>query len=270
MLSLYLAVTEMARNKLRFVVVVMIIALITLLVLFTAALGDGLAQSASEYLGRLEADLIVFQADVEHQIPASRLGRSRLNAIRRVPGVAAVGPVGVSSATIVAVDGAPIPSFDVALIGVEPRLPGAPPVFAGAELADSRGADVVIDRHVYERLGLPLGATITVKVVQGMEEQRYSLHIVGYAEGGKINFSPSIFVPLRRWDRIKPQERPGGGADAEDLMFNIAALRLDGSLPPAAVAERVAAAVARVELTDPVTAYEASQGYKDMQATLNL
>lgn len=270
MLSLYLAVTEMARNRLRFVVIVLIIALITLLVLFTAALGDGLAQSASEYLAGLDADLIAFQSDVEYQIPASRLGRSRLNAIRRVPGVADVGPIGVSTATIVAVDGAPLSSLDVALIGVEPRLPGAPPVFAGAALADSRAADVVIDRHVYERLGLPLGATITIKVVQGMEEQRYHLHVVGYAEGGKINFSPSIFVPLRRWDQIRPQEQPGGSVGAEDLLFNIAALRLDGSAPPAAVAALVARSVARVELTDPVTAYEASQGYQDMQATLNL
>ncbi|NTU83203.1 MAG: ABC transporter permease, partial [Chloroflexales bacterium] len=42
MLSLYLATKEMARNKRRFVSVFSIVALITLLVLFTSALGDGL------------------------------------------------------------------------------------------------------------------------------------------------------------------------------------------------------------------------------------
>lgn len=269
MLALYLAVTEMARNKLRFTVVFLIVALITLLVLFTAALGDGLAQSTSEYLDNLDADLLVFQADVDYQIPASRLGRSRLNEIRRVPGVAAVGPIGLSSATIIAADGVPLAPLDVALIGVEPRQPGAPPILAGAPLEDSRAAEAVLDRHIGARLGLPIGATVTLKVVQGMEEQHYDLKVVGYTAGSKINFNPGVFIPLRRWDQIKPQERAGGGA-GDDLTLNVAALQLDGTAPAAAVAERVAATVAHVELADPVTAYKASQGYTEMQMTLNL
>lgn len=269
MLALYLAVTEMARNKLRFTVVFLIVALITLLVLFTAALGDGLAQSTSEYLDNLDADLLVFQADVDYQIPASRLGRSRLNEIRRVPGVAAVGPIGLSSATIIAADGVPLAPLDVALIGVEPRQPGAPPILAGAPLEDSRAAEAVLDRHIGARLGLPIGATVTLKVVQGMEEQHYDLKVVGYTAGSKINFNPGVFILLRRWDQIKPQERAGGGA-GDDLTLNVAALQLDGTAPAAAVAERVAATVAHVELADPVTAYKASQGYTEMQMTLNL
>ncbi len=269
MIALHLALTEMIRNKLRFVVIFLIIALITLLVLFTAALGDGLAQSTSEYLDNLDADLIVFQSEVEYQIPASRLGRSRLNEIRRVPGVAAVGPIGVSSATIIAVNGEPLKSLDVALIGVEPRLPGTPAVFAGSTLADSRAAEVVIDRHVVDRLALPLGATITVKVVQAMKEQHYDLQIVGYTEGSKINFTPGIFVPLRRWDQIKPQERVGG-SNSDDLSFNVAAVKLDGTVPATATAKELMARVSRIEVIDPVTAYEETQGYRDMQSTLSL
>lgn len=268
MLALHLAVAEMARNKLRFTAVFLIVALITLLVLFTAALGDGLAQSNREYLASIDAELIAYQSEVDYQIPASRLAHSRLSAIRRVPGVAAVGPIGVSSATIVAVDGAPLAALDVALLGVEPRAPGAPAVFAGAPLADSRAAEAVIDRHVVDRLGLPIGATLTLKVVQGMEEQRYDLRVVGYTGGSKINFSPGIFVPLRRWDQIRPQEQPGGAGDEIDV--NIAAVKLDGAEAPAAVAARVMQRVAHVELTDPVTAYEETQGYRDMESTLNL
>lgn len=268
MLSFHLAVTEMARNKLRFTVVFLIVALITLLVLFTAALGDGLAQSTSEYLDNVAADLIVYQDDVNLQIPASRLGRERVNAVRRVPGVAAVGPVGVSSATIVAVDGTPIAGLDIALLGVEPRTPGAPPVYAGAALADSRAAEAVIDRHVVERLGLPLGGTLTLKVIQGMQEEHYDLRVVGYSGGSKINFTPAVFVPLRRWDQIRPQERPGGGGD--DLTVNIAAVQVVPGAEPTAVAERIMTNVLHVEATDPVTAYEETQGYRDMQGTLSL
>lgn len=268
MRSLYLAVTEIARNKLRFVVVFLIVALITILVLFTAALGDGLSQSTSEYLDGLDVSLIAFQSDVNYQIPASRLGRARLNAIRRVPGVLAVGPIGVSSATIIAVDGVSRTGLDVALIGVEPRGPGAPPALSGDALANSRAAEAVVDQHIAERLGLSLGATITLKVVQGMEEQHYNLRVVGATSGSKINFSPAIFVPLQRWDKIRPQEQVGGSAN--EITFNIAAVQLDGSVPPTTVASEVMRQVARVELIDPVTAYEATQGYQDMQATLSL
>ncbi|RRR66085.1 MAG: ABC transporter permease [Candidatus Viridilinea halotolerans] len=268
MRSLYLAVTEIARNKLRFVVVFLIVALITILVLFTAALGDGLAQSTSEYLDGLDASLLAFQSDVNYQIPASRLGRSRLNAIRRVPGVLAVGPIGVSSATIIAVDGVACKELSAALIGVEPRAPGSPPVLRGDPLANSRAADAVVDQHIVERLGLPIGATITLKVVQGMEEQHYNLRVVGATSGSKINFTPAIFVPLQRWDRIRPQEQVGGSGN--EIIFNIVAVQLDGSVPSATVADEVMVQVAHVEMTDPVTAYKATQGYQDMQSTLSL
>ncbi len=268
MLSLYLALKEMARHKRRFAVVFLIVALVTLLVLLTAALGDGLVQGASEYLEQQNGELLVFQEDVDYQLRVSRLSNERLKQIRRVPGVAAVGPIGVSTASIVAVDGRAIERLDASLIGFEPRAPGAPQVFAGTAPTDSRAAEVVLDRHVQARLGLQPGATITIKVIQGMQEQHYDLQVLGFADGSKVNYTPGIFVPLRRWDRIRPQEQPGG--NPADLIFNIVAVRLDGSLPPITVATAIEERVPHVEVTDPVTAYETTQGYRDMQSTLNL
>jgi putative ABC transport system permease protein len=268
MLPLYLAIKEMSRNKRRFIAVFLIVALITLLVLFTSALGDGLAQGASEFFDRLGAELIVFQKDVELQLPASRIGRSLLGQIRRIDGVAAVGPIGASTAAIIAVNGEPIDSLDVSLIGVEPRQPGSPATFAGAPLADSRGAETVLDRHVVDRLHIPLGATITLKVVQGMDETHYDLRVVGYAEGQKLNYMPSIFVPLRRWDQIRPQENPGASKD--DLIVNIAAVQLGPAVSPTAVAAEITRMVSQGEVTDPVTAYKGTQGYNDMQSTISM
>ncbi len=268
MLSLYLATKEMVRNKRRFISVFMIVALITLLVLFTSALGDGLAQGASEYFERVGAELIVYQQDVDLQLPASRLGRARLSQIRRVPGVAAVGPVGVSVAAIIAVDGVESSSLNVSMLGVEPRQPGSPVAFAGTALNDSRAAETVIDRHVSERLHIPLGSTITLKVVQGMEEKHYDLRVVGFAEGRKVNFIPSIFVPLRRWDQIKPQATAGGGG--ADLIFNIAVVQLEHNASPADVAAQITTTVSQVEVTDPVTAYKTTQGYNDMMSTISM
>ncbi len=184
--------------------------------------------------------------------------------------MAEVGPVGVSTAAIIALDGAPVDALDISLVGVEPGEPGSPTVFAGDPLSDSRAAHAVLDRHVVDRLGIPLGSTITLKVVQGMEEQHYDLRVIGFAEGRKVNYVPSIFVPLRRWERIRPQETPGGNADAADLLFNVAAVRLSSAASPMAVAKDIERTVNQVAVTDPVTAYRTTQGYNDMQSTISM
>jgi putative ABC transport system permease protein len=58
-ISSYLAVKEVWRNRGRFLLVSMVIALITLLVLFIAALGEGLGNGNREYISKVDAQLIV-------------------------------------------------------------------------------------------------------------------------------------------------------------------------------------------------------------------
>src|SRR5512140_262932 len=123
-LSFYLAFKEVWRNRGRFFLVSLVIALITLLVLFIAALGEGLGNGNREYLSHLDAQLIVYQAKADFLINASRLGRDRLAAIRRVDGVTDAGMLGTSSATLVLPGGAK--PLKVALLGVEPGHTGEP------------------------------------------------------------------------------------------------------------------------------------------------
>lgn len=262
----YLAVQEMLRNKFRFIAVSMIIGLITLLVLFVAAMGDGMTLAVKQYIENADAGLFVFQEYANVSIPASRLGRSRLNDINRVEGVEAVGPLGFSTASIVLEDGR-ILDFKVSLIGVEPGMPGAPKVFAGSELNDPRVNEVVLDQHVLDREYIPLGATIYLKVVQGTEEQFYPLKVVGHTEGQQYFFLPSIFVPLRVWDKIRPQDTPGGRG--RDLIFNVAAIQLKNPDTWPEMIGVVERQVGKVEVADPVTTYESTEGYSDMKNILD-
>ena len=73
-IATYLAVKEVWRNRGRFLLVSLVIALITLLVLFIAALGEGLGNGNREYISKLEAEVIVYQAKSDYLIAASRLG----------------------------------------------------------------------------------------------------------------------------------------------------------------------------------------------------
>ena len=55
----YLAIKEVWRNRGRFLLVALVIALITLLVLFIAALGEGLGNGNREYISKLDSELVV-------------------------------------------------------------------------------------------------------------------------------------------------------------------------------------------------------------------
>src|SRR4051812_41893058 len=104
-MAVYLAFKEMWYNRTRFLLIGMIVALITTLVLFIAALAEGLGSGNREYIEKLNAELVVYQSDVDLSIASSRIGRSKLSAIRRLPGVAEVGQVAMSNTTIQLPDG---------------------------------------------------------------------------------------------------------------------------------------------------------------------
>ncbi|MEM7797942.1 MAG: ABC transporter permease [Chloroflexota bacterium] len=263
-MPLYLAYKEMWRNKARFTAIILIVALTTLLVIFLAALSDGLALSAKQYIENIDAELIVFQNDVDLQIPASRLGRSRINDLERIAGVEAIGAIGVSSAAVMLPGPEGLEKINVTLVGVDPGMPGSPSTVMGRELADERAEEVVIDQHLLNRadVDIPLGSTLTLKVIQGTEERLFDLTVVGHASGQFINFGPSIFVPLRVWNSVKPQDRPGGGSD---LIFNMAAVQVDESANSDQTAALIQEQVNRIEVTDRVSTYEATAGFLEMQ-----
>lgn len=261
----YLAFKEIWRNKGRFLLVSLVIALITTLVLFIAGLAEGLGAGNIEYLEKLNADLILFQEKVDLSIPASQLGRSKLNDIRRVEGVKGVGLVSFASASIVfASDQEPL---DISLIGVEPGKPGEPPAFVGRSLKGSRGKEAIIGRNVALRTGLGVGDKFAVKSIQGADEEYYTLEVVGISDGRQYFIQPSIFVPYLTWDEVRPQAVVENG-DQSSFIFNIAAVQLDAPSNLEMMARRLEGQVGGVEAVDRKTAYEATPGYSAQQSTL--
>ena len=99
--AVHLALSEVWRNKGRFLLFSMVVALITILVLFIAALGTGLLGGIREYLQQVNADLLVYQETARRDASTSRLAWSTRPAIARVEGVRDVGAVAFSSATVV-------------------------------------------------------------------------------------------------------------------------------------------------------------------------
>jgi putative ABC transport system permease protein len=261
----YLALKEIWRGRGRFILFSMVIALITVLVLFVAALAEGLGSGNREYLEKLNADLIVYQSNVDLSVGASRLGVDRLSEIRRVPGVQAVGPIGTANAALVLDDDKK--PLNVALIGVEPGLPGEPPALKGAGLRSRRSKEAVIDRQTALRAGLGVGDTLTVKSIQDTKEQFYNLRVVGISDNRQFSLQPSVFVPISTWDEIRPQAAIGGVPDAE-VVANVIGVQVAIPAEAAAVAQQIETDVKDVVAVDRVTAYQSTPGYSAQQSTL--
>lgn len=264
-MAIYLAVKEVLRNKGRFFLFSLVIALITTLVLFIAALGQGLAEANKQYLEKINAELIVFQKNVDLSTTASRIARDKLNDIRRVPGVKDLGPVGLASATFVPSNGSD--PLDVSLIGVEPGKPGMPPVIAGSPLRSIRAYQTIIDKEVAIRTGLQVGDKMVIKTIQGSDEEFTTLDVIGITDSRQFFFAPSIFVPFSAWENIRPQ--PNQANQAPQGIANIVAVQISNPSEWKSVAAQIQSQVSDVEVVDPKTAYEAAPGYQAQQSTLN-
>lgn len=261
----YLAVKEIWRNRGRFLLVSLVTALITLLVLFIAALGEGLGNGNREYISKLDAQLIVFQARSDFLIQASRLGQNRLTQVRQVEGVADAGMLGTASASLVLP--ADIEPFKVALLGVEPGHTGEPQVVQGSQLSTDLAEEVIIDRNTALRSKLAVGDTLTVRVTQGTEDKTYDLLVAGISDGQQYALQPTVFVPFSIWDRIRPKSE--AEVNISNPVANVILVKLADTAMTDEVRTRLTAQVDKVEAATISEAIQALPGYTAQQSTLN-
>jgi putative ABC transport system permease protein len=264
-ISSYLAVKEIWRNRGRFLLVSMVIALITLLVLFIAALGEGLGNGNREYLSKLDAHLIVYQAKSDFLIQASRLDRDRVAAVRRVEGVADAGMLATANAAIILPGD--LKPLKVALLGVEQGRTGEPPVVQGRQLGTDLAKEVIIDRNTALRSKLALGDMMTIRVTQGTDDEFYKLRVVGISAGQQYSLQPSIFVPFITWDRVRPKSE--AEINSTKLVGNVILVKLDNPAKVEEVSQRLIAQVDKVETATISAAIQALPGYSAQQSTLN-
>jgi putative ABC transport system permease protein len=264
-LPIYLALKEFWRNKGRFFMVALVIALITTLVLFIDGLAKGLGSGNIEYLSKLDAELVVFQENTDLSTSTSQMGWSKRKDIRRVEGVKELGLVGFSRVSIMMEDGGE--PLGVSFIGVEPGKPGEPSALDGRGLRNKRSKEAVIGRGVALRTGLEVGDQFTIKSIQATDEEFYTLTVAGIADSQQNFLQPSIFVPYVTWDEMKPQAVARD--ENSEIILNVAAVKLDDPESLQAVAPQLENKVKKIEAVDRKTAYEATPGYAEQQSTLN-
>ncbi len=261
-LAFYLAVKEVLRNRGRFLLVSMVIALITLLVLFIAALGEGLANGNRQYVANLDADLIVFLEKSDYIISASRLDTNTDRSVRRVDGVAAAGPIYTSSTEIVSTE----EPLKVSLLGAEAGQPGMPPILEGRDFRGGEAREVVIDRGVALRTNIQIGDEIEIRSTQGVDDEFFTLEVVGLVDGQSYFFQPTIFVPPATWEKIRPQSE--ADLNSSTPYPNIIAVKLNDPNQIEIMKERLVSSVNNIEVADIETTINNIPGYSAQQGTV--
>lgn len=262
-LASYLALKEVWRNRGRFLLVSMVIALITLLVLFIAALGEGLGTNNREYVSQLDGELVVFLEKSDFIISASRLNDNTLRAIRRVPGVASAGPLSVANTAILLPDDKVL---KVSLLGVESGSPATPAITSGRSFLTDQAREVIIDQRVIQRSNIKLGDLITIRSTQGTKDQFFDLKVVGISRGQAFFFQPSIFVPPYVWERIRPKSE----AEVDNLTpaINVVVVKLNDPTRIKEMEQLLNASVQNIKATDIETTINNIPGYSAQQGTV--
>ncbi len=261
----YLALKEIWRNCGRFLMVGLVIALITLLVLFIAALGEGLGNGNREYISKLDGELLVYRAKSDLLIAASRLATDRVGEIRNIDGVDDAGMIGTANATLtLSGDAEPL---KVALLGVEPGHIGEPPAVEGRHLSGLDADEVMIDGSTAIRSDLAVGDDLILNVTQGTEDAQYTLKIVGISSNQQYSLQPSVFVPFNTWDRVRPQSE--AELNFTDATANVIAVRVTDPQNVEVVRQNITDTVENVDVATLKEAIQALPGYSAQQSTLN-
>jgi putative ABC transport system permease protein len=262
-LAIYLALKEIWRNRGRFLLVSLVIALITLLVLFIAALGEGLGTNNKEYISKVDGQLVVFIDKADYIISASRLEQATLRAVRRVDGVADAGPVSTSTTAIMLTDNKVL---KVSLLGVENERPGAPEILAGRGFLSATAREVIVDQRVFDRSNIKLGETITIRSTQGTKDEFFDLKVVGTTSRQAYLFQPTIFVSPDTWEKVRPKSE----AELNNAVaaINIIIVRLENPTQLEPMRQTLRDTVSKVEVADLPTTINNIPGYTAQQVTV--
>jgi putative ABC transport system permease protein len=233
-----------------------------LLVLFIAALGEGLADGNRQYVANLDADLIVFLEKSDFNISSSRLETNTIRAVRRVDGVTNAGEIYTSTSEIVSL---PEP-LKISMLAAEPGRPGMPPVIEGRPYRGGSASETVIDEGVSVRTGIKVGDEIEIRSTQGTEDEFFYLKVVGLVSEQSYFFQPTIFVPPATWEQMRPQPL----ADLNDTTPypNIIAVKLENPALIEPMKQRLERLVNNIEVADIETTINNIPGYSAQQSTV--
>lgn len=186
-----LAWKEITRNKMRFVMIGVIILLITWLVFILSGLGNGLSTLNAATIKNLPASHLVYQEEAEHKFSKSLITEAKVKEIEQQTGVKRATPLGTSVTSVVNETKKSDKKTDITLMGITPGSFIEPKVVEGRALSTNK-TEIVIDESIKEA-GYKLGDTIQLS---GFKRD---YKIVGFVKGETFNHLPTLIYNIEEW-----------------------------------------------------------------------
>jgi putative ABC transport system permease protein len=152
------------------------------------------------------------------------------------------------------------------MLAAEAGRPGMPAMLEGKVFRGGEAREVVIDRNVALRSGIKVGDEITIRSTQGVEDEFFTLNVVGMVDGQSYFFQPTIFVPPATWENIRPQS--DADLNSDTAYPNIIAVKVTDPSRLDVVKARLIDNVSNIEVTDIATTINNIPGYSAQQGTV--
>lgn len=186
-----LALNEVKRNKVKFGMITLILALIVFLMVLLSAMGDGLLTGMSGALTNMNTDLMVFKKDSRLNFQRSALPYSTTEEIAKVAGVSKVTPIGY----LILTGESGKKTFDVTVFGIPKGSILEPGVVKGDKIAGAN--QVIVDQSMIQKNGLAIGDDFKIK------DSNQELKVVGATANRKISMMPAIYTDYDTWRQLK-------------------------------------------------------------------
>ncbi|CAB4890723.1 unannotated protein [freshwater metagenome] len=216
---MFLALREIQRAKVRFILLVLAIGLLVFLVLFQIGLRDGLIGQFIGALRHQSAPVVVFDVQARKNIEGSRIDAGTQAALAQVSGVGRIGRLGESTFTVSnAVSRARATPkdqlVDAVLFGYEVTGPaaglGAPTTLSKGHMPAGINEAVASERNRAD--GFDIGDVIHI------EPGGADITVVGLAADINYSVSPTLFVSWDTFEAAKRVRNPDATAVLPSVM----------------------------------------------------
>jgi putative ABC transport system permease protein len=260
---MFIALRDLRFAKGRFLLMALVVALVAFLTTLLSGLATGLIKNNISGLIELDVTHLAFEYNNKPSYRNSMIDREMWEGWRESEGVLAAEPLGHTMFNARTLDDEPLD--DVVLWGIEPGSFLEPEVLEGEALGRVENG-VIITKLLVDR-GLQLGDTFV------LDRVLTELTVVGIVDEYNIGHVPIVYTPMRKWQEATygPPGGPPPGEKLPAILFDYATLvtlQLDPDMPLARLEELD---IDFGTLTiDKVSAYEASSGYLEEIATVNM
>ena len=248
---MFLALKEIRRAKVRFVLLAGAVGLLVFLILFQQALLTGLVNQFIGALRNQSGEVLVYNDQARKNLEGSIILPEQQAQIAMVEGVKVSAPLGEATFTVTAGG----EERDAVLFGYVLGSPGEPTTLIDGRLPEGPGEGVASEKDRAD--GFDVGDVVQV------EPDGVEITVVGVARDTNYSVSPVLFVDFATYEDAKRTRNP----DAQQILPSVMAVAVLPGESPAAVAARIDATVDGAEALTRQQAVDESPGVSSVRSS---